>query len=100
MVKVTLRYAHKTGVAESKIGTAFGHARRPARMFRVGLYARVSTNDQPTLAMQNQSYCCRSASTGSICAAFQAGKTQAMKVMASMNTGTPRNVTGSIAGMP
>jgi DNA invertase Pin-like site-specific DNA recombinase len=23
-------------------------------MFRAGLYARVSTNDQPTLAMQNQ----------------------------------------------
>ena len=32
----------------------FGHARRPAKMFRVGLYARVSTNDQQTLAMQNR----------------------------------------------
>jgi hypothetical protein len=32
----------------------FGQARRPAKMFRAGLYARVSTNDQQTLAMQNR----------------------------------------------
>src|SRR3984893_2785268 len=30
----------------------FGHARKPAKMFRAGLYARVSTNDQQTLPMQ------------------------------------------------
>jgi putative DNA-invertase from lambdoid prophage Rac len=32
----------------------FGQSRRPTKMFRVGLYARVSTNDQQTLAMQNR----------------------------------------------
>lgn len=33
---------------------AFGQSRKTAKMFRVGLYARVSTNDQQTLAMQNR----------------------------------------------
>ena len=32
----------------------FGQARRPAKMFRAGLYARVSTNDQQTLLMQSR----------------------------------------------
>jgi putative DNA-invertase from lambdoid prophage Rac len=32
----------------------FGHARKPAKMFRAGLYARVSTNDQQTLPMQSR----------------------------------------------
>jgi len=32
----------------------FGQARKPAKVFRAGLYARVSTNDQQTLAMQNR----------------------------------------------
>ena len=32
----------------------FGQARRSAKMLRVGLYARVSTNDQQTLVMQNR----------------------------------------------
>jgi putative DNA-invertase from lambdoid prophage Rac len=30
----------------------FGHARKPAKMFRAGLYARVSTTDQQTLPLQ------------------------------------------------
>ena len=30
----------------------FGHSRKAAKMFRAGLYARVSTNDQQTLPMQ------------------------------------------------
>jgi putative DNA-invertase from lambdoid prophage Rac len=30
----------------------FGHARNPAKMFRAGLYARVSTNDQQTIPLQ------------------------------------------------
>src|SRR5262252_7691559 len=30
----------------------FGQARKPAKILRAGLYARVSTNDQQTLAMQ------------------------------------------------
>jgi putative DNA-invertase from lambdoid prophage Rac len=32
----------------------FGQRRRRSKMFRAGLYARVSTNDQQTLAMQNR----------------------------------------------
>src|ERR1700726_416537 len=32
----------------------FGQRRKPAKMFRAGLYARVSTNDQQTLPMQNR----------------------------------------------
>ena len=39
---------------KSKSETIFGQARRPAKMLRAGLYARVSTNDQQTLAMQNR----------------------------------------------
>ena len=35
-----------------KSATLFGQARNNPKMFRVGLYARVSTNDQQTLAMQ------------------------------------------------
>ena len=32
----------------------FGQARKPTKMFRAGLYARVSTNDQQTLRMQSR----------------------------------------------
>src|SRR5690242_5538900 len=39
---------------KAKSDNLFGQARRPAKMFRAGLYARVSTNDQQTLAMQNR----------------------------------------------
>jgi putative DNA-invertase from lambdoid prophage Rac len=39
---------------KAKSGNVFGQARKPAKMFRVGLYARVSTYDQQTLAMQNR----------------------------------------------
>ena len=35
-------------------GNVFGQARRSAKMLRAGLYARVSTNDQQPLAMQNR----------------------------------------------
>src|SRR5689334_10375284 len=39
---------------KTKSADVFGQARRPGRMLRAGLYARVSTNDQQTLAMQNR----------------------------------------------
>ena len=39
---------------KAKSDNVFGQSRRPAKMFRAGLYARVSTNDQQTLAMQNR----------------------------------------------
>lgn len=38
----------------AKSGDVFGQPRRPAKMLRAGLYARVSTNDQQTLPMQNR----------------------------------------------
>jgi predicted site-specific integrase-resolvase len=51
---VTFRNGHKTGLSKGKIRSSFGRARKPARMFRVGLYARVSTNDQQTLPIQSR----------------------------------------------
>ncbi len=44
----------KRGSANAKSERLFGQARRRAKMFRVGLYARVSTSDQNTLAMQSR----------------------------------------------
>jgi len=38
----------------AKSHNVFGQVRKPAKMFRVGLYARVSTNDQQTLPMQSR----------------------------------------------
>jgi putative DNA-invertase from lambdoid prophage Rac len=46
--------AVKRASAKSKSDNVFGQARKPAKMLRAGLYARVSTNDQQTLAMQNR----------------------------------------------
>jgi putative DNA-invertase from lambdoid prophage Rac len=39
---------------KAESGDVFGRPRRPAKMLRAGLYARVSTNDQQTLAMQSR----------------------------------------------
>src|SRR5580765_7302584 len=44
----------KRAFSKAKSDTVFGQARRRPTMFRVGLYARVSNNDQQTLAMQNR----------------------------------------------
>src|ERR1022692_331563 len=44
----------KRASQKAKSGNVFGQARKTAKMFRAGLYARVSTNDQQTLAMQNR----------------------------------------------
>src|SRR5215468_11025061 len=52
----------KLASQKAKSRPVFGHARKPTKMFRAGLYARVSTNDQQTLAMQNRAmreYACR-----------------------------------------
>jgi predicted site-specific integrase-resolvase len=38
----------------TKSHNGFGQARKPVKMFRVGMYARVSTNDQQTLPMQSR----------------------------------------------
>jgi DNA invertase Pin-like site-specific DNA recombinase len=37
---------------KAKSPRVFGHARKPAKMFRAGIYARVSTNDQQTIPLQ------------------------------------------------
>src|SRR5450432_1162522 len=39
---------------KAKSDHVFGQRRRRSKMFRAGLYSRVSTNDQQTLAMQNR----------------------------------------------
>src|ERR1700734_1391190 len=44
----------KRASPKAKSDNVFGQARRPAKMFRAGLYSRVSTNDQQTLARQNR----------------------------------------------
>ena len=44
----------KRASPKSKSGNVFGQARKRTKMFRAGLYARVSTNDQHTLSMQNR----------------------------------------------
>lgn len=44
----------KPASQKPKSDGVFGQRRKPAKMFRAGLYARVSTNDQQTLPMQNR----------------------------------------------
>ncbi len=46
--------AAKRASKSAKLRNVFGHARKQPKMFRVGLYSRVSTNDQQTLPMQNR----------------------------------------------
>ena len=40
---------------KAKSSRVFGQARKTAKMFRAGLYARVSTNDQPTIPLPMRS---------------------------------------------
>jgi len=42
----------KQASEKAKSRRVFGQARKPAKMFRAGLYARVSTNDQQTIPWQ------------------------------------------------
>jgi putative DNA-invertase from lambdoid prophage Rac len=44
----------KQAFPKAKSANVFGQARTSAKMFRAGLYARVSTNDQQTLSMQSR----------------------------------------------
>jgi putative DNA-invertase from lambdoid prophage Rac len=46
--------AAKRAFPQAKSDHVFGQVRKPAKMLRAGLYARVSTNDQQTLAMQSR----------------------------------------------
>ena len=47
-----IEVAAKRASAKAKSHRVFGHARKPAKMVRAGLYARVSTNDQQTIPLQ------------------------------------------------
>jgi hypothetical protein len=49
--KQTSANADKKALPESEIGPRFWQARKRPKMFRAGLYARISTNDQQTLSM-------------------------------------------------
>jgi putative DNA-invertase from lambdoid prophage Rac len=42
----------KRASSKTKSNRVFGQARKPAKMFRTGLYACVSTNDQQTIPLQ------------------------------------------------
>src|ERR1700716_2110941 len=44
--------AVKRASDKPKAERVFGQIRKPAKMFRAGLYARVSTNDQQTIPLQ------------------------------------------------
>jgi DNA invertase Pin-like site-specific DNA recombinase len=44
----------KRAFPKAKSGNVFGQARKSAKMFRAGLYARVSTNDQQTLPTESR----------------------------------------------
>ena len=46
--------AAKRAFPKAKSDHVFGQARKQPKMFRAGLYARVSTNDQQTLPMQTR----------------------------------------------
>ena len=46
--------AAKQAFPKGKSEKVFGQRRKPSKMFRAGLYARVSTNDQQTLPMQSR----------------------------------------------
>jgi hypothetical protein len=45
--------AAKRASQTGKSDNVFGQRHKPLKMFRAGLYARVSTNDQQTLPMQS-----------------------------------------------
>jgi putative DNA-invertase from lambdoid prophage Rac len=46
------KMAGRRAVQRAKSDRVFGQARKPAKTFRAGLYARVSTNDQQTIPLQ------------------------------------------------
>lgn len=54
MLEDRYEMAAKQTSEKTKSRRVFGQARKAEKMFRTGLYARVSTNDQQTLPMQNR----------------------------------------------
>src|SRR6266498_932003 len=54
MIEERSEVSAKLAVEKAKSRRVFGQARKPAKMFRAGLYARVSTNDQQTIPLQSR----------------------------------------------
>jgi putative DNA-invertase from lambdoid prophage Rac len=52
MQELRCEMAAKQASEKAKSPRVFGQARKPVKMFRAGLYARVSTNDQQTIPLQ------------------------------------------------
>jgi DNA invertase Pin-like site-specific DNA recombinase len=52
MQELRCEMSAKRAVEKAKLPRVFGHARKQAKMFRAGLYARVSTKDQQTVPLQ------------------------------------------------
>ena len=52
MQKRQSEMAAKRASAKAKSPRVFGRAPKPAKMFRAGIYARVSTVDQQTIPLQ------------------------------------------------
>src|SRR5450756_342815 len=52
MQELRCEMAAKRASEKAKSPRVFGQARKAAKMFRAGLYARVSTNDQQTVPLQ------------------------------------------------
>ena len=48
------RHSEMAAKRAAKSDNVFGQRRKPSKMFRAGLYARVSTNDQQTPPMQSR----------------------------------------------
>src|SRR3954452_919948 len=56
MLRSFAEVAAKRASEKAKSGQVFGQPRKKPEMFRVGLYARVSTQDQQTLPLQMRDY--------------------------------------------
>ena len=52
MQELRCEMAAKQASEKTKSPKVFGHARKPVKMFRAGIYARVSTTDQQTIPLQ------------------------------------------------
>src|ERR1700733_1933422 len=86
--------AAKRASPKAKSDNVFGQARKPLKMFRAGLYARVSTNDQQTLPMQSRAmreYAARRGwpiaverSTSSWCGDWTAGERSVTDLLATL----------------
>ena len=85
--------AAKRAFPKAKSDHVFGQRRKPSKMFRVGLYARVSTNDQQILPMPSRAMRDYAALRGwtitvqsEIARRLEIGRTSVRRVLASVAT--------------